>query len=170
VLVVKEKKGPRLAFRASAWQLLIHDVRESPIFDGWAPTHEDTMSALFNASDPEMRSVWEWIAGLPRSRPHADFFFLAALQATQHSQIREAISRAKRADGASFDVSSSSLFNAIALSRKAGTQSDYLRAFLVLLRDFGFPMWQRGAQAAVLKTASVVLSDAGLSPAMVSAC
>ncbi|MFM0614538.1 hypothetical protein PQR37_10835 [Paraburkholderia nemoris] len=166
---MKEHKGPRLAFRAPGWQLLINEVRESAILDGWAATHKDTMSALFNASDPEMQSVWGWLGKLSRSRPHADHFLLAALQATQYGQIREAVSLAKKTDGAAFDVSRSDLFCAIAVSRKAGAQSDYLRAFLVLLRDLGFPMGQRGTQAAVLKTAAVVLSDAGLSPAMVSA-
>jgi hypothetical protein len=116
----------------------------------------------------DMHEVWRWINRSAKHPPIAAFqLCVAALQAYGFSQGLGKMPSKERAKlrAGSHGVP---FIGEILRSRKSGRQTDFLRAFLVLLKRHRFPLRERGAQTIIATTANVTLNRDEITPGRVS--
>ncbi|MEO8716703.1 MAG: hypothetical protein ABI423_00625 [Burkholderiales bacterium] len=127
------------------------------------------VARLREASNSELAKVWAWLDKLesPTDRFH---FVVAALRGVTGPMMRHDMrTRGKARENLRWHGQHSARYRLVAGARKGGDNSDYLRAFIGALIDFGFPLETRGAQAAIVITANVVLDQGSVTPQQVSA-
>ena len=137
-------------------------VREYLLRDAAGDGHPRVAIDRLLADDENLSGAWRWLDNKV-SPGHVLHFAIAALQAYPLASVAALSAKQRtafrRIGGLPAMLNGRPTIGAAFMSRQSGRQSDFIRAFIVRLQQFGFPVDRHGVQEQIAAVASVLLDE-----------